>query len=67
MYQEFCCYSDLKDVTMLIRKRRVIILSTAVPKLEFYSGRWSFLGIKIHVSNNDLDLHLFLLIKKSLI
>ena len=46
MYQEFCCYSHLKDITMLRRKRKVIILSTATPELEFYNGRQSFLAIK---------------------
>ena len=65
MYQEFCCYSDLKDVTKQRRKRRVIILSAAVPELEFYNGRRSFLAIDIHVANSDLDSHLFCLIKKS--
>ena len=46
MYQESCCYSPLKDVTTLRRKRRVIILSTAAPELEFYNGRRSFLAMK---------------------
>ena len=46
MYQEFCYYSHLKDVTMLRRKRRVIILSTAAPESEFYNGRQSFLAMK---------------------
>ena len=52
---------------MLRRKRKVTILSTAAPELEFYSGRRSFLAIEIHVGNSDLGSHLFLLIKKSLI
>ena len=65
MYQDFCCYSDLKDVTTRRRKRRVIVLSTAAPELEFYNGRRSFLAIEIHVGNSDLDSHLFWLIKKS--
>ena len=65
MYQDFCCYSDLKDVTMQRRKRRVIILSTTLPELEFSNGRQSFLAIKIHIGNNDLGSHLFWLIKKS--
>ena len=33
MYQEFCCYSNLK-VTMLRRKRRMIILSNVTPELR---------------------------------
>ena len=65
MYQDFCCCSDLKDVKTRRRKRRVIILSTAAPELEFYNGRRSFLAIEIHVGNSDLDSHLFWLIKKS--
>ena len=65
MYQEFRCYSDLKDVAMLRRKRRVFIVSTATPELEFYSGRRSFLAIKIHVGSSDLGL--FLLFNKSII
>ena len=66
IYQEFCCYSDLKDVTMRRRKRRVIILSTAVPELEFYNvidgaSCWS----KFTLVTSDLDSHLFGSIKKS--
>ena len=64
MYQDFCCYSDLKDITWR-RKKRVIILSTATLELEFCNGRESFLVIEIHVGNSDLDSHLFWLIKKS--
>ena len=67
MYQEFCCYCDLEDVATLGRKRRVLILSTVVPELEFYSCRQSFLAIEIHVGNSNLGPHLRLLIKKSLI
>ena len=59
MYQEFCCYKDLKDVTTLRRKRRVIVLSTAAPELELYNDRRSFLGIEIHVGNSDVGSHLF--------
>ena len=65
MYQDFCCYSDLKDVTARRRKRGVIILSPAATKLELYNGRRSFLAIEIHVGDSDLDSHLFWLIKKS--
>ena len=54
MYQGFCCYNDFKDVAILRRKRRVIILSTATPELEFNSGRQSFLVIEIHIGNSDL-------------
>ena len=59
--QEFCFYSDLKDNTMERRKRRVIILSTSMPELEFYNGngRWSFLAIEIHIVNSDPNSHLF--------
>ena len=42
-----------------------MILSTAVPELEFYNGRRNFLAIEIHVGNSNLHLHLFWLIKKS--
>ena len=59
MYQEFCCYSDLKDVATQRIKKRVITLSTVAPELELYSGRQSFLAIKIHVGKSDLDSNLF--------
>ena len=58
MYQEVCSYSDLKSVTTQRIKRRVIILSTAAPGLEFYSGRQSFFAIEIQVGNSDLDSNL---------
>ena len=51
MYQDFCCYNDLKDVTTRRRKRGVIILSPVARELEFYNGRRSFLAIEIHVGN----------------
>ena len=50
---------------MLRRKRRVIILTTAAPELEFYNGR--FLAIETHVGSSDLGSHFFWLIKNSVI
>ena len=47
MYQDFCCYSDLKDVTTRRRKRRVPEF-TAAPELEFCNGRRSFLASPYH-------------------
>ena len=49
---------DRVNVTTLRRKRIIITLSTTMPKLVFYNGRRSFMAIKIHVVNSDLDSHL---------
>ena len=58
MYQEFCCYSDLKDINAKKKKESDSTLHCHV-RIRVLNGKQSFLTIKIHVSKNDLDSHLF--------